>query len=508
MTDKTSAVPNSSISHQTVRGFAQLASSTLATALLRIAVVGVMARLLAPDDFGVVAISNIFVEFARMIATTGMSQSIVHMKDLTTNHIRTAFTSSLAVGVVTMMMVIVASSTIAAFFSLPDLEGVLYVSSVIPPIMAASTISSKLLERAHIFKPIAKSNIIAYVGAQVVVGIPIAFAGGGYWALIIPQVVGALLQSIILMRAQPHDMSLHFGRLEYKDLMKLGTGFGLQRFANFFAQRGDYFVVGKLLGPTELGRYERSYVLMNLSNSLLASMLNTVLFPAFARVAHDHARFRRAYIKCMQLTASITLPISVVCVAQAREIVETLLGSRWLDATTPFAILAGGIFARTCYKVAGSAGNGLGLAYQNAFSQVLYAVCVIGGAAIGLIWGINGVAVSTLTSIAIVFILLNNSVIRHVGLTWLDMLKAFLPGIASAALIGTIAMIAAEFLRAQTALPVVIRLTGSSSLAGIVYFACATLLPNVFLGRGVLELLDERLSRTGPVARAFRFIRR
>ena len=201
MTDQASAVVAPSITHRTVRGFVQLASSTLATAVLRIAVVGVMARLLALEDFGVVAIANIFVEFARMIATTGVSQSIVQMEDPTPDHLRTAFTSSLAVGVLAMIVVIAASSSIAAFFSLPNLENVLYVSSVIPPIMAASTVASKLLERVHNFKPIAKSNVTAYMGAQVAVGIPIAFAGGGYWALILPQVVGALLQTIILMRA-------------------------------------------------------------------------------------------------------------------------------------------------------------------------------------------------------------------------------------------------------------------------------------------------------------------
>lgn len=497
-----------SIMHHTVRGFAQLASGTLATAALRMVVVGVMARLVAPDDFGVVAISNIFVEFARMIATTGVSQSIVKMEDPTPDHLRTAFTASLAVGTLAMILVIAASSSIATFFSLPGLEKVLYVSSIIPPITAAGMISSKLLERTHNFKPIAKSNVIGYVGAQVLVGIPIAFAGGGYWALVVPQVIGATIQSVILMRAQPHDISLHFSRAEYKDLMELGTGFGLQRFANFLAQRGDYFVVGKLLGSTALGQYERSYVLMNLSNTLLASMLNTVLFPAFARVAHDHARFARAYMRCMQLTAAITLPISVVCVVLAREIVETILGSRWLDATMPFAILAGGIFTRTCYKVAGSAGNGLGLAYQNAFSQTLYAVCVIGGAAIGSIWGINGVAVSTLTSIVIVFVLLNNNVIRHVGLTWLDMTKAFLPSLVSAILIGVVSMLVGDVLRDQTELPAVVRLAGSLSVAGIVYLVFAALAPVIFLGRGVLELLDERLPRTGPVAHAFRLIRR
>lgn len=506
MTDQEPPVAARSITHHTVRGFAQLASSTLATAILRIVVVGVMARLLAPNDFGVVAIANIFVEFGRMIATTGVSQSIVQMKDPTPDHLKTAFTSSLAIGVLAMVAVIAASSTIAAFFGLPNLENVLYVSSVIPPIMAASTISSKLLERAHNFKPIAKSNVTAYVSAQVAVGIPIAYAGGGYWALIVPQVVGALLQSIILMRAQPHDLSLHFGRSEYRDLMKLGTGFGLQRFANFLAQRGDYFVVGKVLGLTELGRYERSYVLMNLSNTLLASMLSTVLFPAFARIAHDRDRFRRAYVRCMQLSSAITLPISVVCIILAQEIVETLLGSRWLDAATPFAILAGGIFIRTCYKVAGSAGNGLGLAYQNALSQTLYALCVIAGAAIGSFWGINGVAISTLISIAIVFFLLNNTVIRQIGLSWVDFAKALLPSVASATLVGAISLFALAFFREQTELPAAIRLVASLSIAGIVYLPCAAIMPSLFLGRNVIELLDERLPRTGPVARGLRLI--
>jgi len=507
MTDQASAKPKKSITSNTVGGFVHLTSSTLATALLRLFVVGVMARLLAPGDFGVVAVSNIFVEFARMIATSGVSQSIVQVPHITENHIKTAFTSSMIIGLIVMAIVIVTSPFIAQFFDLPNLKVVLYVSSVIPPVLAFSTISSKLLEREHNFKPIAKIGFISYIAAQVAIGIPIAYFGGGYWALIIPQIASALVQSLMLLRAQPHNLSFYLGRDEYRELMRLGTGFGLQGIANFIALRGDYFVVGKVLGPINLGKYERSYVLMNLSNALLASMLNTVLFPAFARVSGDHARFRRAYLRCMQITATVTIPISVACVALAPEIVETLLGSRWLDATTPFSILAGGIFARTCYKVAGSAGNGLGLAYENAVSQTLYAICVVGGAAIGSMWGINGVAVSTLTSIGIVFLLLNNTVIRRVGLTWADMGKAVLPGVASAVVIGLTALFVVDVLRAHMPLPAVFRLTGSLSLAGIAYLAFTAIAPTVFLGRGVIELLDEKLPRTGHVARVRRFVR-
>ncbi|MCJ1960821.1 lipopolysaccharide biosynthesis protein [Novosphingobium mangrovi (ex Hu et al. 2023)] len=500
MKNSGSNMAHASVGQQTLRGLLQLGSSTLFTAGFRIVVVGVMARLLAPEDFGVVAISNIFVEFARLVTTSGLAQSLVHKRTLSEEEIRTAFTASLASGFLTMLGVIVAAPFIARFFELPALTNVLYVCSLIPPLIAVSMISSKLLERAHRFGPIARTEAMAYVAAQVCTGIPIAYFGGGVWALIIPQVISTLFTSLLLFRAQSHSLALYFGREEYRELMRLGTGFGLQRFANFAAQRGDYFVTGKLLGPLALGQYERSYVLMNLSNSLLAKALKTTLFPAFSRVAEDKERFAKAYLDSMSSAALITLPVSLACIVLADEIVETLLGQRWLDAATPFAILSLGIFARTCFKVAGSAANGLGLAYRNLVSQIIYAACVIVGAAIGSRWGINGVATSTLVAIFIVLLSFNHNVMRVVGIDWKAMARAIAPGLTSSLLLASAAWICVAYLRDAMVMPAVIRLLISGGVAGAVLLGATFGLPRLFLGRHVMGMLrryipDKKLLR-------------
>lgn len=501
MNDNEPKSPHGSMGASTLKGLAALGSSTLITSIFRIVVVAVMARLLSPTDFGIVAVANIFIEFSRLITTTGIAQAIVQKNDLSQGQIETAFTASVFAGVVTMLMMIAFSPFIARFFGLLELPLVLYVCSTIAPLSAVSTVSSKLLERAHNFGPLAKSATVSYVGAQVAVGIPIAYFGGGLWALVVPQVLAALWQSLILVRAQPHKLSLRFGRREYRELMELGTGFGLQRFANFIAQRGDYFVVGKLLGPLELGRYERSYVLMNLSNSLLASSLSTALFPAFSRLADDRRRFARAYMRAMGFGAFITIPISMLCVVFAEEIVETLLGRRWLDAVMPFAILSAGIFARTCYKIAGTAGNGLGLAYRNVVSQCIYAVCVVGGAAVGANWGVNGVAVSTLLAILVVFTSLNHTVLRAVGLSWRHLVPFVAPGFFTGLALAGIAYPVALFLRAETSFPAFIRLACGGTAAGLPYVICIILYPRVFLGQDLLDFVDEKLPGNGITKR-------
>lgn len=485
---------------RTLKGLAALGSGTIITSFFRIIVVAVMARLLSPADFGIVAIANIFIEFSRLVTTTGVAEAVIQKKDLSQGEIKTAFTTSLAVGLATMLIMIALSPLIARFFDLPQLPLVLYACSVIAPLSAISTISSKLLERAHNFSPIAKSATVSYIGAQVAGGIPIAYFGGGIWALVLPQVLAALWQSLILLRAQPHKLSLHFEKGEYRELMRLGTGFGLQRFASFIAQRGDYFVVGKMLGPLALGRYERSYVLMNLSNTLLASSLSTALFPAFSRLANDRARFARAYVRAMGFGAFITIPVSMLCAVLAEEIVETLLGKRWLDAVTPFAILSVGIFARTCCKIAGTAGNGLGLAYRNVASQTLYAVCVVGGASVGARWGVNGVAVSTLLALLIVFTSLNHTVLQAVGLSWKSLLPAVAPGLFTGLVLAGIAYPVVSLLRAELELPAFLRLVLVGLAAAGPYLLCILFFPRVFLGGELITFLDERLPKNAVFA--------
>jgi len=488
------AAKPSSFASKALGGAALLGSSTLLNAIARLFVAGLMARLLSPADFGVVAAVGIFIELARLLSTSGIAEALVQRPTLTEGEVRTAFTASLIAGVATMGLMCALAGPAADFFAMPRLREAFDVCSLIPPIVSVSAVSSRLLERDHRFGPLALSDLVSYIAASALIGVPLALLGFGVWALILPYIATLALRSAMLFRAQPHRLALRFDLAEYRDLMQLGAGYGLQRFANLIAMKGDYFVAGKLLGPIGLGLYERAYTLMNMSNTLLTAPLSQALFPAFARIAGDNARVRAALARCMGITASFFIPASIVCVALAPEIVGTLLGPRWPDAVVPFAILSSGMFLRTGYKISGIVGNGLGLAYRGAASQSVYAALVVGGALLFSRWGVNGIAVSTLTAIAVVYLLLTNNVLRAIEMRWSALLVTMLPGAVLGILLGAVSWAVAVPLRAAHLHAVVI-LAVAGAVALAVAGAFALLHPRLLLGEPVLELIRPARSR-------------
>ncbi len=302
-------------------------SSSLLRALLRLAVMVVLARLLTPHDFGLVGAASIFIAFAELFSTTGIVYTMVQRKELDQRHISVGFTSSLVSGLLTGAAILVLAPRIAGFFRIQELEQILAVLALLFPLSSVSDVSQKLLERNLAYGRLAAIEVASYFFGYGLVAITLAWAGWGVWALVYAILGAAAVRCLLLLASQkvPIRPSFHWGT--YVELMRTGLGFSLARFGNFFAQKGDYFVVGRWLGAAPLGLYERSYVLMDLSNSLLTNSLNTVLFPAFAKLQGDHAKMAQAFCRASAALSLIFLPAGVAASLLAPEIVGVLLGA-------------------------------------------------------------------------------------------------------------------------------------------------------------------------------------
>jgi PST family polysaccharide transporter len=364
---------------------------------------------------------------------------------------------------------------------MPRLRDILYASSLLFPLYGVAAVSGKLLDRAHRFVSVAVTDFLGYIIGHVLVAVPMALLGFGVWSLVGAQLATAAVRSLFLFRAQPHRLRLRIKLAVYFDLMRQGTAYTIQRFSNIVSLKGDYFVIGRMLNPSALGEYERAYVLMNLSNSLLMGPLNRVLFPAFARIQDDHERIRRAYLRSTALVALFFLPASTVCVILGREIVLLLLGDQWEMTVLPFQILAAGLFFRTGYKVSAVAMNGIGQVYRSSVSQVVYAILVVGGAFLFIRWGIVGVAISTVVAIAAVHVMLTGSIMHAVSIKSRDLMSSLLPAIFLSVVTAAIAGGVAEALRAAGAPSLLV--LGAATLACTVVLALLLLLFPKLLGQ-------------------------
>ncbi|TYA52225.1 lipopolysaccharide biosynthesis protein [Formosa maritima] len=408
---------------KTFTGFFWLIVGSSSQIALQILVLSILARLITPEEFGVVSIAIIFLGFSKTFSQLGMGAAIIQKQVITTAHIRTAYTTSLLIGVFFYILMVIFSENIALYFEMPQLAKVLKYISCIFIIDSIISISQSLLQRNMKMKYFALTDLISYLISFGFLGVTLAFMGYGIYALVYAYILQAVLRAIMVFYLEPHSILPFFDRKSFKDLVFFGGGFTLAKIANYSAGEIDKLVVGKMINADALGYYSRAYQLMVAPVRLIGQSLNIVLFPALSSVQTDIERVKNAYYKSTQLVAYASLIISAILVVNAREVVLILLGENWLDVILPFQILASGTIFRMSYKIGDSLVKALGDVYRRAIFQVIYAGCVLLFSYIGQFWGIQGVAIGVSLAIFINFIFMAYLSLSLLKDDWIRFLK-------------------------------------------------------------------------------------
>lgn len=444
-----------SLTDRTISGLMWSFSGAGVQAVFKIIVVGILARYLTPNDFGLVAIAFIVINLADVFSQLGMGPSIVQIPHLSASHLRTAFTVSLIFGVLIGAIVYSLAPFLAYFFKTDKIIPVVHALAIIFPVQGFAVVSQGLMQRELKFRNMALIETFSYVIGYGLVGVLLAISNFGVWALLIATISRATLRSGLFVFFQKHPKKLQVQRNAARDLIYLGGGLTLSKFCGYFARQGDYLVVGRWLGTSSLGLYERAYTLMDMSNTLFASILNKVLFPSMAKVQTDSERLTDAYCKGVALVALVMCPVSSVLYILAPEIINVLLGPSWSEAVLPFRILTLGMLFRTGFKVSAVVSRAKGAVYGLAWRQGVYALLVVTGSLLGVRFGIKGVACAVLLALAIHFILMAGLAIKLTLLTWTKFFAIHLNAIFVAILFGAEIFGITYIMRAFNLLPIV-----------------------------------------------------
>jgi PST family polysaccharide transporter len=418
-----------SLARSTLVGLIWEYSSVLAQVVLQLLVLGILSRLLSPEDFGLIGIALIFVGFAALFSQLGVGPAIVQRSSLTLEHIRVGFTLSVSLSLVMLLILWFSAPLLAHFFQTNDLIHVLRGVSLSFPLTGLGVVSEALLRRNLQFRKVMQVNVLAYVFGYACIGILLAWFGWGVWALVGALLGQSLVKSVLLFMVHPHPKRPLLTRRESEDLLYFGGGFTLARVFNYGANEGDNFVIGRVLDPAALGVYTRAYRLMMMPATYLGQALARVLFPVMARIQDDAQRLTRTYLTGMAVTSLVAAPASVLMVAMAGEIVEVILGSQWSDTIIPFQILAFGVLPRMSYKMDDSLARALGVMYRRSIRDAIYAVAVVFGTWIGLNWGLAGAALGVLCAIVLNYALAIRMSLGLLDCSWSSLVKAQAPGL-------------------------------------------------------------------------------
>lgn len=412
--------------------------------------VGVLlARLLPPEDFGLVALALIAVGLAGMVADLGLGPAVIQRRPLTERHIRVAFTGSVLLGTGVAVLLSLVAPLVALAVRNAAVTPVLRLLALVFVLAGVGTTARGLLQRRLDFRRLFVVDVTSYSIGYAGVAFTMALLGYGVWSLVWGTLVQGFLGAVLALTLSRHPVRPLLARAELQHLLGFGAGISLNLVVNYFARYGDNFIIGRWLGSYMLGLYARAYNLMLLPQTYIASAASSVLFPAFAEARTDPVRLGRAYLMAIQLTALITAPVMAGMIVAAPHMIVGLYGAPWAGAALPLQILSAAGLFRAVYHLAGALTQASGHVYAETRRQVGYAVLVVVGALLGLRWGVAGVAVGVSIAIGYMYLAMAQLSLRILGQNWSSFFAAQLPGVVLAVFVGSVAVVVRVLLERQ-----------------------------------------------------------
>jgi O-antigen/teichoic acid export membrane protein len=378
----------------------------------------VLARLLPPSDFGLMALALIVLGLANGVGDLGIASAIVQRKQLTDRHLRTAFTFSVAFGLAASAILAIAAPIGTMVMNEPAITPVMRWLSLGFAIQGTAVVSDALLRRRLDFKRRFVIATFSYLVGYAGVSVALAVLGYGIWSLVWGGLSQAVLSAVANLTSAPPPVRPLLARAELGDLLTFGMGMTLGSWVNYLARNGDNVVVGRLLGAEALGLYTRAYTLMNLPFTYAAGVMSAVLFPTLSQLQEEPARLQRAYLLMTRLTATLSAPVMGTMAIAAPHLIVSVYGPRWNGMVTPLQILCAFGYFRALYHIGGIVVQSAGRVYAEVRNQVVYAVVVIVGAIAGTSFGIGGVALAVGVAIVVMFVVTARLALDATKATW------------------------------------------------------------------------------------------
>lgn len=389
--------------------------SSVASRLLSTVLLIVLARLLAPQDFGLIALAAVFVALFAIFRDLGFTPALVQRETIAREHLDTAALLSIGLGCLFTAAGVVFSDSVGELFGEPRLGPVLQWLSLSFILGGLRTVPVSLLKRSLAFRALALRSVLATAMAGVV-GVGVALAGGGVWALVAQALVDGLVACVLTTVASRYLPGRRFSRQAVRDLMPYGSRMLGAQLVNFLVRRTDDLLVGGFLGTVALGVYGVAYRLLRLVVETTTDTVSQVGLPAFSRLQGDRAALERALMRALGVSATLCVSAFGLMALAAADVIAIVFGPQW-DAAVPVMVaLAVGGVVQPAYSLHVQALNAVGKAGLTLRIATLNAVLGVAAFAIAVSFGIVAVAVAFSIRAYLILPFVLVSVQRHLGI--------------------------------------------------------------------------------------------
>jgi lipopolysaccharide exporter len=430
-----------------------------------------LARLLVPHDFGIVAMAMSFVALLELLTAFGFDTTLIQKQTQSRPALDTAWTYGIVTGVAMAALMVALSGPIANFYREPELQLViqaLAIGSIAQGFQNIGVVAFRMDMRFDKeFQFLVWKKLIGFI-----VTIPLAITMRSFWALVIGQVVGRFVGTIVSFMMHPYRPRISLAAT--RELFNFSKWLLLLNCIGYLKDRSSDWIIGRISGPQALGTFNISYEFASLPSTELAAPINRAVFPAYAKLAHDRAALQREYLSVISLLLLLTIPAVLGVAATAPLIVPVVLGPNWGDAVPVLTLMS--FFGMTTLLQSNAQAAFLALGRPDVPTKLLAAQVVVlvaalipmtsARGAVGAAWAfVITAAVMIPLSIGVVLKMLKLSLASFVIAVWR-------PIVASAAMYGAVAWLVVSLGTTGPVAGQILRLGAAVAAGATIYVVC------------------------------------
>lgn len=298
----------------------------------------VLARLLGPEEYGLIGIMMIFILISESIVNSGLSSALIRKKDASELDFDTVFVANLGLSFFMYAVLFIAAPFISLFFEKPQLTGLLRVIGIVVVINALSLVPLTKLNRAVDFKTQTFCSVIGAITSGII-GIGMAFAGFGVWALVGQQIAQQFFYTCVLWIATRWVPTIRFSFDRFKELWGFGWKLLVSGLINTTWNEIYKVVIGKCYSPATLGQYTQAHFYTDLFSRNLSNVIQRVSYPVLSKMQDEKDRMKNAYRQVIKVTMLVTFVLMFGLAGCAKNFIYVLIGEQWLPCVGYLQIL-------------------------------------------------------------------------------------------------------------------------------------------------------------------------
>jgi len=430
--------PGGNLSQRAIRGGFWVFSLKIIQQLFSLTKLIIIARILAPQDFGLMGIALLTMATLETFSQTGFQVALIQKKEDIKSYLDAAWTFLILRGFILFALLYLAAPYVAIFFDVPEVKPILQVIGFSILFQAFTNIGVIYFQKELEFN---KEFIYQFVGtlADFIVAIIAVLILGNVWALVLGLLAGNFVRFIMSYLIHPYRPNLSFDIEKIKELFGFGKWVLGSSILVFLLTQGDDILVGKLLGATALGFYQMAYRISNMPATHITHVISQVSFPIYSKLQHDIPKLQEAFLKVLQLTAFLSFPIAGLIFVLAPDFTMIFLGEKWMPMVPAMQVLC--IFgalraiAATMGPIFYSVGKPKFITWGSTVQFIILAMVIY---PLTIKWGILGASISIIIPNLLVILYMCKKLINIIACKSIYFINSLFPQIVGSIIMSVI----------------------------------------------------------------------